>query len=166
MARAKPFSKEVAFVPSRRGVLLGNFLTDQEVDSRRSGSRRIVEDLIHVVEWGVIFRHAPFLLHFKPVYFWIGCVNSIGDVYGRDPLLNERVLIAADEEVLFRHGIGSKGITDFLRSRLHLLLQAGVLNAQHDQVLHGIVQAGRTINVDVRHNRTSWDSWVVSEVVG
>src|ERR1700728_1192644 len=65
VARAKLFSEEVAFVPSRHGVLLGNFITNQEVDCRGFGSRRVVEDLIHVVERGVIFRHHPFLLYLE-----------------------------------------------------------------------------------------------------
>src|SRR5208283_1926541 len=107
-----------------------------------------------------------FLLHFESVDFRIDAFYPVSDFDRGNALLHEGILVAANEKILFRHGIGSEGITDSFRRRLHLLFQTRVLDAQNDQVLHVVVQTGRTVDVDVRSNRASRDGGKVREVIG
>src|SRR5580693_6495025 len=129
MARAEPVSEEITLVPGWRGILLRQVIADQKVDARGLRTRAVVERLIHVVERRMIFRYHPLLLQFQSVDFWIDALYPVGDVHRGNALQNEGILVAANEEIFLRHGIRTERITDPLRRRLHLLLQAGVLHA-------------------------------------
>src|SRR5579872_1073221 len=115
--------EEVAAVPGWSLRLLSHVVADQEVQTCALGRRIVIKRLVHVVLGRVVEGGHPGLDDLLAIQLGVGTLQAIADVHRGNALADERVLVAADEEHFFRHGIGTDLVTHHPGCLLHVRAQ-------------------------------------------
>src|SRR5215208_6308545 len=98
-------SEEVSRLPRRSLAGVRYLEPDQKVELCVPGPRHQVHRLAEIILRGMIPRADPLLDQRRGVYAGISLQSDI-EVEGRHSATHERVLVASNEERLFRIGIG------------------------------------------------------------
>ena len=157
--RAEFRAEEVVFIPCRALALLRHAIAQQKQQPRRIYSRVVVDRLFHVVQRRVVSRLEPFFSHFPSI-------GTITNQNGRDPLLNKRIVVGANEEVLLRHRVGRDSVTRELSCPDGILIEARMFSANRVEILAGIAHSGSDVGIDVGNEVLFRDHGEVSEIVG
>ena len=140
LVAAKPLAEHVAGVPSGPQGRLRDFVTHGENYPRAFASGVEVERLVHVVLRGVVARGFPLNGNFSSVERGIHGLKSFTDSERRDPLLHERILVAANEEILLGHGIRADFEAYAAGDIADLMIEAAVVRSQRNDVLEIVEQ--------------------------
>src|ERR1700675_3634838 len=99
-------AEKVPGVPARPARILRDIIAAQKNEPRIMYRRiKIQARLIHVILRLVVARRFPILKDFVRMDFRIRGLESGARKYRRNPLLDERILITANECDLLRHGV-------------------------------------------------------------
>src|SRR5204863_7542118 len=149
-------------LPARRRGVVGGFKEQAERELLVESRGLEIDGLVHVVGWGVVSVGEPVLEDFL-----FGRSRFEGDVAfdGGNALLDEIVLIAADEEIAERFGIGDGFDAHGLRDRGGACAEVGFFQAAYFQNFHRD-DGEKHIYVDVGDDGFRRDGGVSGEIFG
>src|SRR6266446_9243281 len=120
-----------------------------------------VNGLVHVVGGRVIALRQPV---FENLHFGRSGLRRYTHIYRRYTVVNEVVLIAADEKIAQRLGIGLDFYAERLRDLACAIAQIGIVETEHSKQLQGH-DGQKHVDVDVGDNRLWRDRGMSGEVL-
>src|SRR6187200_3038455 len=125
-------AEKVARIPRGLGPIVRDRAHDSEVDAREARRRVQIHGQRQIVTRLVIVRGQEPPKYLLAVHGWVLRRESRHQVHGGHALLDERVLVAADEDVLLGHRVGAKRIARTGGGLAYHVAERGVLRAERD----------------------------------
>jgi len=115
-------AEHVAGIPGGPTGRVGDLITNSENYLSAFARSGEIERLVHIILRGVVASGLPSNGNFSSVEGGIDRFKSFTNGKRWDPLLDKGILIAANEEVFFRHGIGTAFKSHVLGHVLHFAI--------------------------------------------
>jgi hypothetical protein len=157
-------AEDVPGVPSRADWGLRNFVADGKEHAGAHLGGFEIEGLLHVVLGCVVDGGHPRNGDFLAVEGWIDGFEAFGNGERGDTLLDEGILIAADKEVFFGHGVGADFEIHVTGDVIYLIVESGMVGAESDDILE-FVEKGNAIHINVGGDLIARDGRMLRIVV-